>query len=184
MIGKFTTIIVLSVALASCGIRATLLGNNETRIPQSANVYKNRGKFDSSVLKHIDTSVLYEEIGDMVDSVLHERRFKNYEMYNYGVFRFYSNGFMNFFVMFKDPPYTAKQLDPAYTGTRGIYYTEGDKIKGELFRCGKRKIRKLNLHVTTKGDTLFVTWTNLRMPQQVYIKRKLPPEFLKYKIAD
>jgi hypothetical protein len=53
----------LVTVLTSCGMPATRLGDNTTRIPKNTSVYKHRVKFNVEILRYIDTSVVYEEIG-------------------------------------------------------------------------------------------------------------------------
>jgi hypothetical protein len=179
---KLVTIILL-VALAACGIRGTRFGDTRVWVPKNNNAYSNRAKFDSSVFRYIDTGVVYEDIGVKDNSGLHFRWFKTYEMYNYGILRFYPNGFLNLFVVYKDPPWSPKQFDPDSNGARGIYYKEGNNIKGECF-AGGRRMKKHKMDISVSGDTLFITWSYFNKRQDVYVKKKLPPEFLKYRISD
>jgi hypothetical protein len=90
---------------------------------------------------------------------------------------------MNFFVVYKDPPWKLDEFDPV-NGSLGIYYKETDIIKGEFFFVNKRRFKRRILNITPKGDTLFIIWSNSVNRQEVYLKKKLAPEYLKYKIPE
>jgi hypothetical protein len=184
---KYLAIVLLTV-LASCGMRTTRLGNNTTRIPKNTSVYKNRAKFNAEVLRYIDTSVVYEEIGYVdrlnKDSLICYRQ-EGSHLYC-AFYRFYSNGFMNNFNMNADAPLTPKQFDPAYNGYRGVYYIEKGKIKTEIFGPVNQLYQtgKLEYTVFVKGDTLTVWMHKSEWYPRVYVKRKLSPEYLNYKIPE
>jgi hypothetical protein len=176
----------LVTILASCGMPATRLGNNRTRIPKNNKVYKHRDNFNAEVLRYIDTSVVYEEIGYLnrlnKDSLVlliqeHGRQYCAF-------YRFYSNGFMNKINI--DTTWTPKQFDPTYNGYRGVYYMKKGKIITELFApCNQLyQMGKLKFTVDVKGDTLIVWMSKSEWYPDVYVKRKLSPEYLNYKIPE
>lgn len=174
----------LAVGLVSCGIRTIKLGNKVSRIPKNKGVYRNLIKFDTSACKIIDTSVVYEAFNS-TNKVLN--RLDNNDIHRvYGIYRFYSNGFMNYFVISKDEKLTPKEFDPGYNGYRGIYYIEGNRISGELFTAinGLGHIGKVKKEFTVSGDTLIVSRGKSDLYPQVYIKRKLPSEYIAYKISN
>jgi hypothetical protein len=184
---KSTPVLIFLVAgLVSCGMRATSLGDNSTQIPKNPKAYKNRVKFNAEVLRYIDTSVVYEEIGYLnrlnKDSLIYYKQ--EPVPHSCAFYRFYSNGFINNFLINVDTPWTPKQFDPAYNGYRGIYYMKKGKIKTELFApCNQLyQMGKIKFTVLVKGDTLIVGMGKSDWYPGVYVKRKLSPEYLIYKI--
>jgi hypothetical protein len=171
------------VMLASCGMRTTRLRDNGSKIPKRTSVYKNRIKFDSTALRYIDTGVVYEEYNTWNKVLI--RLDSTDKNSSYGIYRFYSNGFMNYFSIDRNKPLVPKDFDPEYHGYRGIYYMNNNKLTTELFapvnglgHIGKRKEK-----CRISGDTLFVGRESVQYPQ-VYIKRKLPAEYLTYRIPN
>lgn len=171
----------LFIGLVSCGMRTTRLGDNISRVPKNTNAYKNRVKFDSSVLQYFDTSVVYEEYNSWKGIL---SRYDSADLHGfYEIYRFYPNGFMNCFVIDRNKPLVPKEFDPEYNGYRGVYYKKGSKLKGELFTAvnGLGHMGKLTERLIIKGDTLIVV-TGENRNRSFFIKRKLPPEYLIYKI--
>lgn len=156
-----TPLLLLLVAGLACGMRKVYLGNNTTAVPKNTKAYKNRIRFDSSVLKDIDTSMVYEEIGYLHLDSLYIRikaQYTSHYIY-YRVLRFYSNGFMNEFIVDSTKPLTPKIFDPAYSGYRGVYYRKKSHIQLELLGPvnGLQHMGKLIYYIETKGDTLILS---------------------------
>jgi hypothetical protein len=93
---------------------------------------------------------------------------------------------MNKFIFNTNIPWTPKQFDPTYNGYRGVYYMKKGKIKTELFApCNQLyQMGKLKFTVDVKGDTLIVWMSKSEWYPDVYVKRKLSPEYLNYKIPE
>jgi hypothetical protein len=180
MNNKLSPVLYFLVAgLVSCGMRTTRLGDNITRIPKNTTVYKNRARFDSSVLKYFDTSVVYEEYNSWKGIL---SRHDSADLHGfYDIYRFYSNGFMNCFVIDRNKPLVPKEFDPEYNGYRGVYYKKGKKLIGELFSVinGMGQMGKIRERFIIKGDTL-IKITGENRDRTLYVKRKLPPEYLIY----
>src|ERR1044072_1041854 len=150
--GLTPLLLLLVAGLVSCGRRKVYLGNNTTAVPKNTKAYKNRVRFDSSVLKDIDTSMMYEEIGYYhMDSLwIRKDLFTSHYIY-YGVLRFYSNGFVNEFIVDSTKPLTPKNFDPAYAGYRGVYYRKKSHIQLELLGPvnGLQHMGKLIFYIET-----------------------------------
>src|ERR1044072_4003723 len=151
--GLTPLLLLLVAGLVSCGMRKVYLGNNTTAVPKNTKAYKNRVRFDSTVLKNIDTSIVYEEIGYLhMDSLWLRRKAPFTSHYtHYGVLRFYSNGFMNEFIVDSTKPLIPKNFDPAYAGYRGVYYRKKSHIQIELLGPvnGLQHMGKLIFYIET-----------------------------------
>lgn len=167
-------------ALMSCGISASLLRDNVTKVPRDSNVYSKASHFDLSLLSIIDTSVIYEEF-EIRYGVL-SRLDTNMETRTYGNYKFYSNGRLNYFILDRNEDLLPQMFDPAFTGYRGIYYLDEGRIRGDLFtsKSGMGELGKLSSTFEVKADTLFEVVRNREIKyKRMYVKRKLLPVFSK-----
>jgi len=165
-------IAVVTLLHISC-MRTVKLRDGITKVPVRTSVYKNKIKFDKTIAAVIDTSAFFEEI-DPNFKVL-KRLDSNVENSFYGVYRFYSNGYLNYFVVNRDTPIESDFFDPQLHGYRGVYYLKKNKICYDLF-CTINQAGWIGLltgHFTIKGDTLIVTSYQSK-GIEVYVKRKAP----------
>lgn len=171
-------IILCVLVLAACNMKTYILLDKITSVPSDTSVYRNKSKFDVSLLQVIDTAVVYEEYEV-------ERSARRV----YCVLRFYSNGYFNSFFVSKGEVLLPEQFDPNYSGQRGVYYKENDKIRYDLFAPIDElyHLGKISGTLTFSGDTLFMKRDDVRginkmtYSVEIYIKRKLPPKYLQYK---
>lgn len=173
--------------LLGCGIETYLLNDSITLVPMNSEVYKNRESFNSKILSNIDTNVIYEEY-NVVDGVL-SRNDTQRKPLLYAAYRFYSNGNFNLFVFDKDSVIEKNEVNPYFRGYRGVYYLKNDSIiRYDLFAPidERRNIGKISGTFSFVGDTLYEQRDpskgiiKINYPQEVYIKRELPPEYLNY----
>jgi len=94
---KYLIGIVLYTTIFSCSMKTYLLLDKITDVPLSSSVYKNKSKFDTSLLTTIDTSVVYEEY-DMNKNIVMSLD-KCTACRGYRVYKFYSNGCLNMFFL-------------------------------------------------------------------------------------
>lgn len=152
-------------------------------------VYANKSKFNKSLLTQIDTLVIYEEFktiyweGTEAISVNIVARKNVRDLYSrFSNYRFYNNGCFNVFILDRQDSILKKRMfNPKYNGLRGVYYKEGDKIKGDYIGkvadSGMKGVIKKEFKF--KGDTLFVIdkkegWN------RIYLKRNIPTELLNH----
>jgi len=173
------------VVFNSCGIKTSVLRNGITRVAINEKVYKNKSKFKESILKEIDTLVIYEEYNRVSYTGLQSHivnmvaRKNDYHNSFYSVYRFYNNGCFNVFILNKENKLLKKELfDPNYAGYRGVYYHEKKQIKGDRITqvSGIGTMGKITETFEFKGDTLFIRRKNKW--NYIYIKRKIPAELL------
>jgi hypothetical protein len=180
--------------LVSCGSRTTTLLNGITVAPKDKSIFRNAGKFDSSLYGIIDTAVAYEEYRDVYryDDIYHQYRHKYSALARldtsgasdnfYSIVRFYPNGRLNYFVINRNKPFTARAVDPRYNGYQGIYYSEGEKLKIDLFTrtsgMGSYAIEKQTFR--TRADTLYMKQRG-SVYERTYVKRPLPDSFFVFK---
>ena len=175
----------------SCGLKTFKLNDGIYKAAKNPKVYKNKAKFNSSILTLIDTMAIYEEIYKIsyVDKSPFTPRKKEYLYTTYpetfkGVYRFYSNGCYNLFIIKNgETDFTNQMFDSKWTGWRGVYYLDNkNKIVGDLITRisggGEIGIRKDILEFVK--DTLFVTPFKANT-KNVYVKRKVPFETLNSK---
>jgi hypothetical protein len=173
--------------VVACNMKTYELLDGSSRVPQNKNVYKNKLKFNASLLRLIDTNAVYEEY-DTEYKTLKRLDTRNGRSV-YKAYRFYSNGDLNCFGLYRGEELRKEQLDPAYKGYRGVYYSELGKIRYDLFAeiDQLQHIGKISGTITISGDTLLLKRDDVRglnkmiYPLETYIKRKLPPEFLHHK---
>ena len=159
-----------------------------TDVPKKNEVYKNKEKFNVSILNIIDTAVVYEELN--TDKNLLERLVNcNGCHRKYLMYKFYPNGCFNVFSFRKDSSLSVNEFNPNYTGHRGVYYTENNKIKYDYFAGidQRQHTGKITGTIRINGDTLYVKDDDRKgidattYSTEIYIKRKLPPEYFVYK---
>lgn len=172
---------IILVSFISCRMNTYELKNNLTKVPYDKSVYKNKINFDKELLKVVDTSVVYEEFSVKYNVL--KRLDSHIENRFYGVYRFYSNGYLNLFYLDRQLSQSVNDFNPDYNGYRGVYYKEEGKIKSDLFSIindwgWAGRIKETYSFV---GDTLYVKNDKPRSNTYKYVKRKLPIEYLKYK---
>ncbi len=187
---KSTRIILVGAVFCavSCSVlhmKTYTLANGRSRVPADNSVYANKSKFDKSLLDIIDTEAIYEEYDTHYKTL--SRLDTNVETATYGCYRFYPDGCLNFFTLNRNEAITALDFDPSYRGYRGVYYLENGKIHCDLFAeiNQQQDIGKLTATLEFRGDTLLLqsdkTSTGRNPQVRIYIKRKLPEGYLKFK---
>lgn len=162
-------IIITCISFCSCGIKTILLEDKIAEVPRDSKNYRNKSKFDISILNMLDTNAIYYEI--------------NSSRNLYGIYKFYPNGNLNLFFSNGYSTPSKEFFNPYFRGYRGVYYKENGSIKGDLFAEVDQKgnIGKLKETYIFKGDTLTVKTKNREISStSIYIKRKLPPEYFMY----
>ena len=176
----------------SCGAKVNILDDKITAVPIDNGIFKNKNLFDKSLLNSIDTTAIYVEDCNFESS---EKDFKNennkvYHTRDYHnvCYVFYSNGCVNrisaygkdYFDILK-----TEDLDPMKTGYRGVFYKKNNQIQMDLFTIvGYNFKREYGINtsiIKIKGDTLFRKSKFDMKTVTVYLKKKLPKEFLIYK---
>ncbi len=172
---KRVIVIIGLIFIVSC-VRKMTLSNGVTKVPLKKKAYKFRELFDRSLLDVVDTSVIYEEYNRLKQKP--ERLVDgSYEYGNYNVYRFYSNGTVSSFYLYKKKELKPKYFDPNYKGNRGVFYEKNNEIYMRLF-IPTYALMFEHWYVPTiqfKGDTLYVNGV------ASYIKRKIPKEYLNFK---
>ena len=164
-------------------MRTFTLQNGRTKVPAKTIVYKNKAKFDKSLLNDIDTGVVYEKFNKQYN-VLQRLLDSPIGTGVYGAYRFYLDGRFNLFFIRSDEPLNPNDFNPEYNGSRGVYYLKGNTVRYDLFAPsnGLGWIGKSTGNFTFSGDTLYVNDDDIsRRGVEIYIKRKLPPEYFKHK---
>ncbi|PQL94406.1 hypothetical protein C4S76_05920 [Apibacter adventoris] len=165
--------------------------DGRTQVPiNTAQVFKNQQFFDRSLLCIIDTNAIYVEQyyyrSKNKNSFDKQDNRKGYRSdFRYSIYKFYPNGGVNLFAFKDDYNIKPEDLNPLYRGQRGIYYKENGSIKMEIYTVVGEYIQWGigTMELKVKGDTLLVKRTVKLDPHAVtvYIKKKLPPEYLIYK---
>lgn len=96
-----------------------------------------------------------------------------------GYYRFYPDGFVNYFITDNDSDLNVRDFNPNRTGFRGVYYLDKKgKISIDLFTqttgWGKYSISKRT--VTFSNDSMFVTQAGMNDSYRVFIKTKMTPK--------
>ncbi len=162
-------------------MKSYILQNGTTKVPHDTQVYHNKAKFDKSLLTIVDTSVVYEEF-DQRYNIL--RRLDNHvETSIYGVYHFYPDGRFNKFFLDRDKLLEVNDFNPDFGGNRGVYYTERNQIRYDIFAESNELgwLGELNGTFKFSGDTLYVIRDIDKKYVGVYIKRKLPANYLNYR---
>jgi hypothetical protein len=152
----------------SCSVKTQLLENNRTKVPKNKDVFSNKKKFNTNLLSVIDVKSVYKEIA-------------NQNQYN-GIYKFYSNGNLNWFFVEKNLIPSGSFFDPKINGYRGVYYYEKEKIKVDLFAeiNGMGKFGIITKTLRFAGDTMRVI-NDKSGHTQTYLKVPLPKEYQEYK---
>ena len=187
LIDKKYLSIILSFILLSCNMKTYLLEDKVTKVPFDSIAYNNRSKFTFSLLSIVDTNIVYEEV-DMRYNTL--ARLDNHRDNSvYGIYKFYQNGRLNYFLINRDRLLNPNNFNPENSGYRGIYYSEKNKIKYDLFVISSElgEIDKQTGTFSFSADTLYSNRKNAKginatnYATKVYVKRKLLPEYFQFK---
>jgi len=172
--------LVVTFVLMSCNMKTYVLKDKITDVPYKPTVYKNKSKFTTSLINTIDTGVVYEEF-DREKNILMSSD-KCTACRGYRIYKFYPNGCLNMFFFDRNSLLPTVEFDPLYSGYRGVYYTENNKIRFDLFAeiDQRQHTGKLSATLTFSGDTMYLKRDDLSYTE-IYIKRKLPPEYFVYK---
>lgn len=187
-IHKKILMVSISLVLLSCNMKVYKLLDNRTRVPKNLEVYKNKVKFDTSLLTIIDTGVIYEEYSTE-KKMLERLDLSDNTKRRYLVYKFYPNGCFNVFSFDKNNLPSITEFDPNYAGVRGIYYKEDNQIKYEEFSAIDQvgHIGRVKGTFKVSGDTLYEKMNDRKgidatnYPMRIYIKRTLPPQYFVYK---
>jgi hypothetical protein len=171
---------VIVVYITSCMPTYTLQ-NGRTKVPTKPAIYKNQAKFDKTLLKIVDTGVVYEEFNKRYNVLT--RLDNHIETRIYAVYRFYPNGRFNIFFIDRDKPLNINEFNPHYQGYRGVFYSEKNQIRYDLFAesNGLGWIGKLSGTFYFNGDTLYIKRDEASKEFDIYIKKELPSGYLNYK---
>lgn len=168
------------VVLVTACMKTITLQNGRTKVPAKSDVYKNREKFDISLLNLVNTNVIYERFNK--DYNVLQRLDTHIETSIYGAYRFYPDGRFNLFFLDRNKPNDPNAFNPEYSGKRGVYYSEKDQIRYDLFAeinqwgwTGKQSGT-----FRFSGDTLYVQRDEFPKELDIYIKRELSPGYLNY----
>ena len=169
-----------TLQLIGCVIKSYTLQNGVTKVPYNSDLFKNKSKFDKSILAIVDTSVIYEEFNQRYNVL--SRFDTNLETRIYDVYRFYSDGKFNNFLLDRKKQIDVNDFNPEFNGYRGVYYLENGKIKFDLFAESNELgwLGELNGTFTFIGDTLYVKNREAPNNINIYIKRKLPSKYLQF----
>ncbi len=175
---KSATVCVLGIVVCffSCSLKTYKLLDGRTRVPVDTSIFTKRMKFEPSLLRIIDTGIIYEELNRRYGEL--SRLNNQLENLVYGTYRFYGDGRVSEFAITKQEPFTPLQFDPRYNGHQGVYYLEKGKIRMQL--CAQVDQRGgfglLYSTLRISGDTLFEKRDDLSY-EEIYIKRSLPDSF-------
>lgn len=151
-------------------MKIRLLKDNSTRVPLESMVYKNKVKFNDSLLRWIDTNALYISYSER----------DNWS----SVLKFYPNGFVNYFPFSGHEIPNGDFFHPDNKGYRGVYYIEDTIIRLDLFAAidPQRHIGLLTSKLFVSHDTIIeFREVEPRYPTN-YIKRELPLDYFQYKV--
>ncbi len=174
-------VFILVVLTLGCEMKTYTLQNGITKVPVDSTVYKNKSKFDKSLLTIIDTGVIYEEYRS--EKKILSRLDSDITTSIYGVIRFYSNGCYNNFYINRDNMLDSNDFNPLYNGKRGVYYKEGNQIRYDLYAESNQQghIGLLTGTFVFSNDTLYkYTYSDYLKQPSIYIKRRLPTGYLDY----
>jgi hypothetical protein len=164
--------VILSLLFLVGCMKTMTLENGKSKVPIKSEVYKNRSKFDRSLLSIVDTSVVYKYcwINGKTSNI-------------YGVYRFYPEGQFNEFIINGNRRSGERDFDPKFNGYRGVYYLENNRIRYDEFGpvTQNRRTGKLTGTFSFKGDTLFVIQDTDTRLVHIYLKHELPPECMQFK---
>jgi hypothetical protein len=141
-------------------------------------VYKNKRDVHLSLFNYIDTNVVYEKID--YEYFISNGKYRNT---NYCLLRFYPNGnFNEFYVPRNTTDLNIVDLDPNYRGTRGVYFMLDNKIRFEHFAPTSElgTIGKQRGHILVRGDTLILNTEKPAAFSEVFVRKILPKNLLRY----
>ncbi|MGY0408206.1 MAG: hypothetical protein ACWIPJ_07620 [Polaribacter sp.] len=143
---------------------------------------KIKNTFNKNIFEVIDTLAIYENItyiqNENVYPVENSRGKFNLRFYNNGKFGAFSIGFDNKnFKLIPNYKVSRKDFDPLKS-QMGYYYSQNDKIYLKRLIINQCQIDVYESEIIVDGDT--ITQINLREKgsKTVYVKRKVPKEFL------
>jgi hypothetical protein len=167
----------------------TLL-DDSTKIPADKNYFKNKKYFSVSLLDKIDTAVIYKEDYYYSSNKKDFTPIDNKKWYStnnrVSIYKFYSNGCINLFFFRNGYEIEKNDLNPEYKGHRGVYYIDNKgNIKIDKFVIvgyGFGPLYDINKSIVKiKGDTLLIKYFSNLTSVDVYVKQKIPKEWLIYK---
>jgi hypothetical protein len=161
-----------------------------TRVPvDNSKFFKNKILFDASLLSLIDTTAIYEEQysyktenKNSFDKINNKKEYRG--DFWYSIYKFYPNGGVNYFAFEDNYTIKPEDLNPSYNGYRGVYYQENSLIKMDLYiEIGEAIQWGMSTRILKfEGDTLRVKRiVKASRMVTVYVKKKLPKEYLIYK---
>ncbi len=173
----------------SCGTKTKILDNKITDVPIDNEIFKNKKFFEKKLLSNIDTNFVYEENYSYQSNKYDFKNIlnkKNYRVdYRKSYYKFYSNGCVNYFTFGGFDEVTLSSINPNFDGQRGVVYSKGNEMKLDLFTITgysfKRDYGIITNILKVKGDTIFEKKIKDLTYVNVYVKRKIPKEFLIYK---
>lgn len=188
---KYLSFFILGLFI-SCGAKVTILDDKITAVPIDNGIFKNKTLFDGSLLNSIDTMAIYIKDCNFESS---EKDFKNKNNKAYSTrdyhnecYLFYSNGRVNCFSAYGKDYFDilkTEDLDPMKTGYRGVFYKKNNQIQMDLFTIvGYNFKRDYGINtsiIKIKGDTLFRKSKFDMKTVTVYLKKKIPKEWIVYK---
>ena len=135
-------IILVLISTISCGIKTYKLKNGYSKVAIDQKIYQNKKYFEKSILKNIDTLVIYEEYNTTYysgDKPVNALARENYENVNtiYGVYKFYGSRNFNLFMLDREKPLLESKK---YCGSNN--WTKKCSIL--MFLCVKKKLFKSN----------------------------------------
>lgn len=173
-------LILIYFGFTGCEMKHYTLKDGITKVPFDSAAYINKSKFNPSLLSIIDTATIYEKYNKEVN--LPYRQDKDVTHRIYGVYKFYSNGYLNYFVLDRDSSLSVNDFNPEYNGYRGVYFIENNKVRYNLYAGSNElgHIGKLTGTFVFSNDTLYNYRDANKNFVDVYIKRKLPSDFVTY----
>jgi hypothetical protein len=166
------------------------LNNGRTKVPANKNYFKNKQYFNESLLKVIDTAAVYEEkysyrsFEKDFTSINNEKSYRTDGWTS--IYKFYSNGCVNYFSFKNGYEIEKNDLNPEYNGYRGIYYIDNKgNIKIDEFVIvgyGFTTLYGMDaMKVEIRGDTILTKRLHAPTSIRVYTKKELPKEYFQYK---
>ena len=180
---------ILLILFASCGgIKVRFLNNKTTAVPFDNNIF-NKNIYDRNFLTIIDTVALYKlEYGFVTSKNSFKASTKNRyysSSSNIAYYKFYKNGCVNLFSFHNQDSITINSLNPELNGQRGIVYKKNNGLKLGLFTIVGYgygpEYGIVGSTIIIKDDTIFEKKDKNIEYINVYIKQKIPKEFLIYK---
>ena len=189
---RIITILSLFVLVLSWGVKTRILEDNITVVPSNCEVFEKKSLFEKTLLNIIDTSCIYIEAFSYLTNGKDFKRIdkKVYYRTDYHTtyYKFYSNGCFNYFFALDTDFYKflkTDNLNPKISGHRGVFYKKDKDVHLELFTIVGYNFKTTyginSSIVEIRGDTLFRKSKFDLKYVNVYVRKKLPKEFLVYK---